>query len=573
METSTVRPYDVLIVGGGGAGIRAAIAAAQVEPNLRIGMVSKVYPMRSHTVSAEGGAAAVLRDDDTLDGHAFDTIKGSDFLADQDAVEAFVQEAPRELTQLEHWGCPWSRDADGRISARPFGGMTTWRTCYAADKTGFHMLHTLFQTSLKYTQIARHDECFVTSLLVDDGLCVGVAAIDALSGRLLAIPAKTVILATGGGGRIYAFTTNAAICTGDGMALAYRAGVPLKDMEFVQFHPTGLPHTGILITEGTRGEGGYLVNKNGERFLERYVPTRMELGPRDIISRAMITEFEAGNGFEGPYGNYMHLDIRHLGEAKIDERLPMVRELTREYIGIDPVHEPIPVRPVVHYMMGGVSTDINASTTLPGLYAAGECACVSINGANRLGSNSLPETLVFGARAGAAAARFALEHDEPRESAISALARDDARRITEKYLDRTDGTERFIDLRDAMQSAMERGVGVFRTADGMAAACEALGGLRERFGRVKLDDRSRVFNTELFSVLELDYLLDVAEAVAWSARGRDESRGSHARRDFTERNDERYLAHSLAYRQEVGAPRVEYLPVKITRWQPQARTY
>src|SRR5687767_9876945 len=314
MQIETTEPYDVLVVGGGGAGIRAAIAAAEADPRLRIGMVSKVYPMRSHTVSAEGGAAAVLRDDDSFDGHAFDTIKGSDFLADQDVVEVFVKEAARELIQLEHWGCPWSRDPDGRISARPFGGMTTWRTCYAADKTGFHMLHALFQTSLKYPQIIRHDEVFVTSLLVEDGQCVGVVGLSALGGKFETLRAKSVIMCTGGGGRVYAFTTNAAICTGDGMALAYRAGVPLKDMEFVQFHPTGLPHTGILITEGTRGEGGYLINNKGDRFLTDYVPTRMELGPRDIISRAMTTEFEAGRGFDGPYGNYMHLDIRHLGE-------------------------------------------------------------------------------------------------------------------------------------------------------------------------------------------------------------------------------------------------------------------
>ncbi|HEX2324040.1 MAG TPA: FAD-binding protein, partial [Chloroflexota bacterium] len=318
--------YDVLIVGGGAAGIRAAVAAAGTDPRLRIAMVSKVYPMRSHTVSAEGGAAAVLREDDSLDGHAFDTIKGSDYLADQDVVEYFVQQAPHEINQLERWGCPWSREPDGSISVRPFGGMTTWRTCFAADKTGFHMLHALFQTSLQYTQVVRHDESFVTSLLVEDGRCLGVTAMDARTGTVEALRARAVILATGGAGRIYSFTTNAAICTGDGMALAYRAGAPLKDMEFVQFHPTGLPHTGILITEAVRGEGGYLLNKEGERFLERYVPTRMELGPRDIISRAIITEFEAGRGYEGPYGNYVHLDVRHLGERTIDEKLPFARE-------------------------------------------------------------------------------------------------------------------------------------------------------------------------------------------------------------------------------------------------------
>ncbi len=572
--------YDVLIVGGGAAGIRAAIAAAGTDPRLRIAMVSKVYPMRSHTVSAEGGAAAVLREDDSLDGHAFDTIKGSDYLADQDVVEYFVQQAPLEINQLERWGCPWSREPDGSISVRPFGGMTTWRTCFAADKTGFHMLHALFQTSLRYTQVVRHDESFVTSLLVEDGRCLGVTAMDARTGTVEALRARAVILATGGAGRIFSFTTNAAICTGDGMALAYRAGAPLKDMEFVQFHPTGLPHTGILITEAVRGEGGYLLNKEGERFLERYVPTRMELGPRDIISRAIITEFEAGRGYEGPYGNYVHLDIRHLGERTIDEKLPFARELARNYIGIDPVSEAIPVRPVVHYMMGGVHTDADGATPLAGLYAAGECANVGLNGANRLGSNSLPECLVFGARAGSAAARYALEQPNPAENPVQQLAAAEAQRVEQAYLQAPDGSsgsaaggERVATIREALQETMERGAGVFRTGDGLRTAVGELSALRERLGQLRLDDRSRRFNTELFSALELEFMVDVAEAVAASALAREESRGSHARRDFPERDDDRFLAHTMAYRQPGGEPRLEYLPVRITRWEPQARTY
>ncbi|HEX2647692.1 MAG TPA: FAD-binding protein, partial [Candidatus Dormibacteraeota bacterium] len=399
--------YDVLVVGGGLAGIRAAIAAVEANPRVRVGMVSKVYPMRSHTVSAEGGAAAVMAANDSYETHAFDTIKGSDYLADQDVVEAFVREAPIEIVQMDHWGCPWSRNEDGTIAVRPFGGMTTWRTVFAADKSGFHMLHTVFQTSLKYPQIKRHDEVFVTKLLVEDSRCVGVVGYDVRSGRFDAIMAKSVILATGGLGRIYAFTTNGNICTADGMALAYRAGAGLKDMEMVQFHPTGLPFTGILITEAVRGEGGYLLNNENERFLKRYVPNKMELGPRDIISRAMITEFEAGRGFEGPHGRYMHLDVRHLGEDVIDRRLPFMRELGREFLGIDIVTEPIPVRPVQHYMMGGVDADIEGKTAILGLYAAGECANVGLNGGNRLGSNSLPECLVFGAAAGRAAAHHA----------------------------------------------------------------------------------------------------------------------------------------------------------------------
>src|SRR2546425_2996442 len=385
--------HDLLVIGGGGAGLRAAIAAAEESNRLSIAVLSKVYPMRSHTVSAEGGTAAVMRENDSLDTHAKDTIFGSDFLADQDVVEVFVKEAPGEVIQLEHWGCPWSRDPDGRVGVRAFGGMTVNRTLYAADKTGFHMLHALFQTSLKYDRIVRYDEWYATALLVEDGRVGGVAAINLHDGQVRSIAAKAVIICTGGGGRIFPFTTNAAIKTGDGMALAYRAGVALKDMEFVQYHPTGLPGTGILMTEASRGEGGYLTNKEGKRFLEDYIPSKMELGPRDILSRAIMQEIEKGHAFAGPYGDYVHLDVRHLGEQTIDERLPFVRELTRKFVGIDPVHEPIPVRPVVHYMMGGVDTDLVGRTPLPGLYAAGEAACVSINGANRLGSNSLTEGL------------------------------------------------------------------------------------------------------------------------------------------------------------------------------------
>ncbi|MBI4300675.1 MAG: FAD-binding protein, partial [Chloroflexi bacterium] len=402
-----VLEHDVLVIGGGAAGLRAAIATAEAAGDLRIALISKVYPVRSHTVAAEGGAAAVLREYDNPDLHMHDTIRGADYLADQDAVEGFVRESPAELIRLEHWGCPWSRDAEGRMAARPFGGMSVPRTFFAADKTGFHLLHTLFQTSLKYPQIVRYDEWFVTSLLTLDERVRGAVCLELSTGVMRAVIARAIIMATGGGGRIYPFTTNGAISTGDGMALAYRAGAPLKDMEFIQYHPTGLPHQGILVTEAARGEGGYLLNRLSERFLERYVPSRMELGPRDLISRAIVTELEEGRGFGGPESGYVHLDVRHLGERKLEERLPFVLELARTYAKIDPVRQPIPVRPVVHYMMGGVHTDINGATPLAGLYAAGEVACVSINGANRLGSNSLTELLVFGARAGKAAAEYA----------------------------------------------------------------------------------------------------------------------------------------------------------------------
>src|SRR5438874_731138 len=458
--------YDVLVVGGGLAGIRAAIAAVETNPRVKVGMVSKVYPMRSHTVSAEGGAAAALRPEDSYEKHAFDTVKGSDYLADQDVVEAFVREAPIELIQMEHWGCPWSRDPDGKISARPFGGMTTWRTCFAADKTGFHMLHAVFQTSLKYPQITRHDEAFVTKLLVEDSRCVGVVALDMRSGRFDAITAKSVILATGGLGRIYAFTTNGNICTGDGMALAYRA-----------------------------------------------------------------------------------------------------------FVGIDIVTDPIPVRPVQHYMMGGVDTDISGATPMAGLYAAGECANVGLNGANRLGSNSLSECLVFGAAAGRAAAEYASSAKPVTANPVDALLWDEARRVEVEFLEKKGGDERIGAIREEMQREMDTGAGVFRTKEAMEKLIEQLGGLRERFGRIRIEDTSRTFNTEVTAAMELDFMLELAQTMAVSALAREESRGAHARRDFPERDDKKYLKHTLAFRREGARPRLEYRDVRITNFQPQARTY
>ena len=567
--------YDILIVGGGGAGLRAAIAAVEEDSRLSVGVVSKVYPMRSHTVSAEGGLAAVVRDDDNLDSHAFDTIKGSDFLADQDVVEAFVTEAPGEAIQLEHWGCPWSRDQDGRVSVRAFGGMTVKRTLYAADKTGFHMLHALFQTSLKYTNIHRHDEFFVTSLLVEEGRVCGVSALNLQSGGLQAIQAKAVILSTGGGGRIFPFTTNAAIKTGDGMAMAYRAGCPLKDMEFVQYHPTGLPGTGILMTEASRGEGGYLVNSEGDRYLSEYVPGKMELGPRDILSRSFVHELRAGRVFEDEQGQYVHLDLRHLGEKVIDEKLPFVRELTRNYVGIDPVHDPIPVRPVVHYMMGGVHTDIDGKTPVEGLYSAGESACVSLNGANRLGSNSLTECLVFGARAGKSAAAYSMDQQQSPLGALEQLTRQEELQIKSRFFSESTEEERIADIRTDLQKAMEAGAGIYRTRDGLEKACEEIAGLRRRYENVRVQDHSNVFNTQLTAAIELGFMLDVAESLAHSALRREESRGSHARSDFEERNDDAFLQHSLAYRgvEDGDTPRIDYLAATITRWQPEERTY
>jgi fumarate reductase flavoprotein subunit len=583
MELSS---HDILIVGGGGAGLRAAIAIGEADPRLSVGVVSKVYPMRSHTVSAEGGAAGAIKPDDSVDDHAYDTISGSDWLADQDVVEFFVNQATKELIQLEHWGCPWNREPDGHIAVRPFGGMRKERTWFAADKTGFHMLHTLFQTSLKYNNVTRYDEWFATKLLVDDGRCQGIAAIELRTGQVRAIAGKAVILCTGGAGRIFPFTTNAAIKTGDGMALAYRAGVPLKDMEFVQYHPTGLPGTGILITEAARGEGGILINKDGYRYLQDYdlgqpldvndpnhpQKATMELGPRDRVSQAFIREREKGRTIPGPYGDIVHLDVRHLGEKKIEKKIPFVRELAKNYAGIDPVNEPIPVRPVVHYMMGGVSTDVTGATVLPGLFAAGECACVSINGSNRLGSNSLTEILVFGHEAARSAARFAAEQGSVSTQAILAQAEDEQRRIAERFFRPGKYKETIASVRLALNHTMEEGAGIFRTEASLQETCTEIEKLKGRYQQVGIEDHSLSFNTELEAALELENLLDCAEAVAYSALHRQESRGSHQRSDYPKRDDEHYLKHSLAYRTE-GEPRIEYLDVVITRWPPKERVY
>jgi len=579
---------DVLVVGGGGAGLRAAIAIAEADAKLRVAVISKVYPMRSHTVSAEGGAAAVIKPNESLDEHAYDTISGGDWMCDQDAVEAFVKEAPLEMLRLEHWGCPWSREPDGRVAVRPFGGMKVERTWFAADKTGFHMLHTLFQTSLKYDSIKRYDECFVTRLLVDESGCRGVVSVEIATGKVLVITARAVILATGGCGKVFPFTTNANIKNGDGMALAYRAGAPLKDMEFVQYHPTGLPFTGILITEAARSEGGWMLNKDGYRYLQDYdlgkpqpkpVLRSMELGPRDRLSQAFVKEQEKGRTLQGPYGDYVHLDVRHLGARLIDKKLPFVRELCLKYQNLDPVKEMIPVRPVVHYMMGGISTDNNGATPLRALYAAGEAACVSINGANRLGSNSLTECLVFGARAGKCAAAFASQPAAEPGPGIFAQARDEQRRLERDFLRKaggisgSDGRERISTLREEMQRTMEESAGIYRNGSTLESASAKLRELQERYGKIALDDHSYTFNTELTAAVELSYMLDIAEAILKSALERRESRGSHQRTDFPQRDDQNFLSHSLAYRSEDSCPRIEYLPVSITRWPPGKRVY
>lgn len=573
---------DVAIVGAGGAGLRAAIAVAQAHPELRIALVSKVYPMRSHTVAAEGGAAAVTQAHDSLEAHFHDTVAGGDWLCEQDVVDYFVGQAHDEMVQMEHWGCPWSRTADGRANVRAFGGMKIERTWFAADKTGFHMLHTLFQTSIQFPSIRRFDEHFCVDLMVDEGRVQGVLAIEIASGRFTLIQAKAVVIATGGAGRVFRENTNGGIVTGDGMALAYRHGVPLRDMEFVQYHPTCMPGTGLLFTEACRGEGGFLLNKDGYRYLQDYglgpaTPEprnkAMELGPRDRLSQAYWHEKQKGRTLPGPHGAVVQLDLRHLGEAKLRERLPQIYELAVEYLGVDPAKTPIPVLPAVHYTMGGIVADGRTASTLPGLFSAGECSSVGIHGANRLGSNSLTELLVFGKLAGLEAAAFAKAAPDGHIASVARLAEAASQRAL-AVAERRGGGERIATLRREMAQSMEDGCGIYRTAATMKSTCDKLAELKQRLKQVQLDDHSRGWNTEWLLAIELGYLLDVAQAMAHSALARRESRGSHQRLDgFEQRDDVNFLKHSLAFHAGDGAPRIDYGPVKITRSPPGTRAY
>jgi len=573
---------DVLVVGAGGAGLRAAIAAHEAEPGLGVALISKVVPMRSHTVAAEGGSAGVIRGDDSLDNHFDDTVSGGDWLCDQDAVRYFVEHCTQEMVQLEHWGCPWSRKDDGSINVRFFGGMKVQRTWFAADKSGFHMLHTLFQTSLRYPAIQRFDEFFVAELLVEDGRARGVLAIEIATGAMFCFEAKAVILCTGGAGRVYRQNTNAGIVTGDGMGMAYRQGVALRDMEFVQYHPTALPGTGILITEGCRGEGAILTNKDGYRYLQDYGlgppdpwprPKAMELGPRDRLSQAFWHEEKKGNTIATPLGNAVHLDLRQLGAKKIHERLPLITEVARTFMGIDPVTQPIPVRPAVHYTMGGVACNARTETSMPGLYAAGECSSVGIHGANRLGSNSLAEIVVFGRVAGEQAAAHARQ--VPARDAAQVVRQAEAGAARLLAMLRNDAGERLAGVRDALGDSMEAGVGIFRTGDGMRSTCATLAELRDRYrAGIRLDDRGRVFNTEWLSAIELGFMLEVAETMAHSALARKESRGAHVRLDdFKTRDDGQFLVHTLATHCGDGPPAITHAPVVITTSQPKTRSY
>ena len=576
---------DVVIVGAGGAGLRAAIAVAQADPSLTVALVSKVYPMRSHTVAAEGGAAAVTQAHDSLEAHFHDTVAGGDWLCEQDVVDYFVAHSHEEMVQMEHWGCPWSRQADGHVNVRAFGGMQIERTWFAADKSGFHMLHTLFQTSIKYPSIRRFDEHFCVDLVVDEGRAQGVVAIDIASGSFSFIQAKAVIIATGGAGRVFRENTNGGIVTGDGMALAYRHGVPLRDMEFVQYHPTCMPGTGLLFTEACRGEGGFLVNKDGYRYLQDYglgpaTPEprnkAMELGPRDRLSQAYWHEKQKGRTIAGPNGEVVHLDLRHLGQAKLRERLPQIYELAVEYLGVDPARSPIPVLPAVHYTMGGIAADGRTASPLPGLYSVGECSSVGIHGANRLGSNSLTELLVFGKVAGVQAAAYAKRTPHGDAAVLAALAeqaRLRAQALARQRASRSSG-ERIATLRSEMARSMEEGCGIYRSATTMQATCDKLAELKQRYKNVQLDDGSKAWNTEWLLAIELGYQLDVAQAMAHSALERRESRGSHQRLDgYEARDDVNFLKHSLAYYAGGDTPRIAYGPVTITHSPPGTRAY
>ncbi len=560
--------HDVVIVGAGLTGLRAAVSAAEVNSKLDIAVLSKHHPLRSHSVCAQGGTGAVTNEKDSFDLHAYDTVKGADFLADQDVVEFFVRQVPREIILTEHWGCPWSRTAEGKINQRPFGGHTYPRACFAADMTGFHEMHAVYGKAITYGNVKFYDEWFATSIITEGKAAVGLTGIEMKTGKMQAIRAKSIVVATGGHERIYEFTTFSHSTTGDGMAMAYRIGAPLEDMEFVQFHPTGLVPSGVLITEGARGEGGYLINANGERFMKKYAPEKMELGPRDVVSRAEQTEINEGRGLQGPYGPYIGLDLRHLGEEKIDERLPLIRDVAIKLGGVDPVKEVIPIRPAAHYSMGGIKANIRAETPIAGLYAAGECSCISVHGANRLGTNSTADCLVFGAVAGEEAAKHASSaslREVPNDKLLA-----EENRISE--LVKREGPERVSVIRDEMRRVMNDKAWIYRKGDQLESALKEIRALRERFKNARVEDKGQPFNTGLFNVLQLDFSLELAEVTVACALPRAESRGAHSRVDFPKRDDQNWLKHTLAYYTR-EAPRLEYMPVTITKWPPVARTY
>jgi succinate dehydrogenase / fumarate reductase flavoprotein subunit len=565
-------------------------------PQADIAIVTKVYPTRSHSGAAQGGVAAALgnvRYDETMMpvpapenqpgddwlSHFYDTVKGADFIGDQDAQEIMCREAAPTIYELEHMGVPFSRLPDGRIAQRPFGGHSNPRACYAADRTGHALLHTLYGELIRYN-VKVYPEWYMLGLVIEENECRGVTVLDIRTGAIDVINAKATMFATGGYGRAFKITSNSFASTGDGITAAYRAGVPLEDMEFVQFHPTGLFSHGILLSEGARGEGGYLLNGNNERFMARYAPGRMELAPRDVVSRSIYSEIEAGRG-AGPNGEYVLLDLRHLGKKKLDERLPQITELARDYLGVDPVTEPVPIQPTAHYSMGGIPTDadgrvlIGENTVIRGFFAAGECACVSVHGANRLGTNSLLEATTYGRRTGQTIANF-LNLEQPELPRMPSYVQREAGEEIADLLSRN-GTENSADIRKELQGTMFSNSGVFRTPDKLTQQLGIIQDLRERFNRISMGDRSRRYNTELIEVLELAHLLEFSECIVAGALAREESRGAHARRDFPKRDDSNWMKHTLAYRESNGRPRLDYKPVRYgpegPRFKPEERKY
>ncbi len=576
-----VLQYDVVIVGAGGAGCRAAL---EIPEGVRCAVITKLYPTRSHTAAAQGGVCAALgnEEEDNWEWHMFDTVKGSDYLGDQDAIEILTHDAPQTIYELEHIGMPFSRNKDGRIAQRRFGGHTrnfgeaaVQRACFAADRTGHIMLHTLHENCVK-KGVEFFSEFFLLDVLIEDNICRGVVAMDILTSEIHTFYAKAVMFATGGACKVFRISSNAHGLVGDGIAIAYNHGVPIEDHEFVQFHPTGLFKLGILVSEAARGEGGILRNKNGERFMERYAPTIKDLAPRDVVSRCIYTEFREGRGIKGDDGTeYVHLDLTHLGKEVIDKKLPDVTGFARTYLGVEPIKEPIPIQPTAHYIMGGIPTDLNGQVRanhkdglVTGFYAAGECACVSVHGANRLGTNSLLDIIVYGRRTGRAMTEFIREND------FAPMPKDADKTAREKieWISKSSGKESVAELRQKLQDEMMDKCSVFREEKGLKAVRETVHELKTRYQNIHIDDHTRTFNTDLLDAIELGYLLDNAEVIVEGALARKESRGAHYRDDYSKRDDKNWLKHTFAYKTDKGV-KLEYKPVTITKFQPKERKY